>query len=285
LSTREKRLWVEWAQQAYQLSQRRACLVSGFSRRTIRYRSCCRGQEALRRRIKEIAAVRISYGYRRLHVLLRREGWPINHKRVYRLYSDEGLGLKRKRAKRRRAAVVRRQPDQVTRPNERWAMDFMHDQFADGRKFRVLTVIDVFTRECLAVEARPCFRGHDVASVLGKLTARHGKPRSIQCDQGTEFTSLAVDHWAYWNKVGLDFSRRGRPGDNARNEAFNSVVRRECLTHHYFFSLEEARMVLDSWKEDYNNERPHGSLGQIPPVEYRLAWTKSRGSARLPEMT
>ena len=267
------------------MSERRACMATGVSRGTVRYKLRRPRQEALRRRIKEIAAVRVSYGYRRLHVLLRREGWPINHKRVYRLYSEEGLGLKRKRVKRRRAAVVRRQPEKASRPNERWAMDFMHDEFADGRKFRVLTVIDVFTRECLALEARRSFRGHDVAAVLSELIASHGKPQVIQSDQGTEFTSLAMDHWGYWNKVGLDFSRRGRPGDNARNEAFNSVVRRECLTHHYFFGLKDATQVLDFWKEDYNNERPHGSLGQIPPIEYRSAWTESRGSARLPEMT
>ena len=123
-----------------------------------------------------------------------------------------------------------------------------------------------------------------MAAVLSDLVSIRGKPRSIQCDQGTEFTSLAMDHWGYWNKVGLDFSRRGRPGDNARNEAFNSLVRRECLTHHYFLGLEEASEVLELWKEDYNNERPHGSLGQIPPTEYRSAWTESQGFARLSEM-
>jgi putative transposase len=235
-------------------------------------------------RIKEIAAVRVSYGYRRLHVLLRREGWPINHKRVYRLYTEEGLGLKRKRPKRRRAAVSRRNQTVATCPNERWAMDFMHDDLADGRKIRVLTVIDVFTRECLALQVGRRFRGQDVAAVLSDLVARIGKPRTIQCDQGTEFTSLAMDHWGYWNKVGLDFSRRGKPGDNARNEAFNSVVRRECLTHHYFFGLEDASLILKSWKEDYNNERPHGSLGQIPPAHYRAEWSKNHGPGRQQKM-
>ena len=176
---------------------------------------------------------------------------------------------------------------QKGKPIPTWetVMDFMHDELADGGKFRVLTVIDVFTRECLALHVGRSLRGADVATVLDGLVAHRGKPRSIQCDQGTEFTSLAMDHWGYWNKVGLDFSRRGQPGDNARNEAFNSLVRRECLTHHYFLGLEEASEVLESWKEDYNNERPHGSLGQIPPTEYRSAWTESEGLARLPEMT
>ncbi len=148
-------------------------------------------------------------------------------------------------------------------------MDFMHDTMADGRKMRVLTTIDVFTRECLALDVRQRFRGVDVAEVLSGLVARHGKPRTIQCDQGTEFTSMAMDHWAYWNKIGLDFSRPGTPGDNARNEAFNGTVRRECLTLHYFLNLRDAESMLSAWQLDYNNERPHGSLGQIPPAEFR----------------
>ncbi len=153
-------------------------------------------------------------------------------------------------------------------------MDFMHDTLADGSRMRILTVIDVHTRECLALEARWCFRGSVVALVLSDLVARHGPPQTIQCDPGTEFTSMAMDHWAYWNKVGLDFSRPGRPGDNARNEAFNGLVRRECLTLHYFLSLHEARSRLSSWQMEYNNERPHGSSGQIPPAEYRAGLTK-----------
>jgi putative transposase len=249
--------------------------VSGFARSSIVYRSRRPPQEALRRRIRELAAVRISYGYRRLHVLLRREGWPINAKRVYRLYLDEGLGLKRKKPKRRRSAVAREGKPTVTMPNERWAMDFMHDTLFDGRSIRVLTVIDMFTRECLALEVRRGFRGEHVAAVLSELVARHGKPRTIQCDQGTEFTSITLDHWAYWNKVGLSFSRPGRPGDNARNEAFNGVVRRECLSHHYFLDLNEAAGVLHSWKEEYNKVRPHGSLGQSTPACYEAGWSKT----------
>jgi putative transposase len=256
-------------------------VVSGFSRSSIVYKSRRPPQEALRRRIRELAAVRISYGYRRLHVVLRREGWPINAKRVYRLYLEEGLGLKRKKPKRRRAAVAREEKKSVTSPNERWAMDFMHDTLFDGRTMRVLTVIDVFTRECLALEVRRSYRGEHVAEVLSDLVVRHGKPRTIQCDQGTEFTSMALDHWAYWNKVGLSFSRPGRPGDNARNEAFNGLVRRECLTHHYFLDLNEAAGVLDSWKEEYNKVRPHGSLGQLAPAIYGADWSKKNDPERL----
>jgi len=248
------------------------------------YKSHRTPQDALTRRLKELAAVRVSYGYRRLHVLLRREGWPVNAKRVCRLYSEEGLGLKRKKPKRRRrAAVARATRSRAARPNQRWAMDFMHDEFLDGRKMRVLTVIDVFTRECLALEARKTFRGTDVVTILSDLVERHGKPETIQCDQGTEFTSMAMDHWAYWNKVGLDFSRPGTPGDNARNEAFNGTVRRECLSQHYFLNLEEASGVLDSWKEEYNNDRPHGSLGHITPAYFRAGVTKKNDPARAEE--
>jgi putative transposase len=223
----------------------------------------------------------MSYGYRRLHVLLRREGWPINHKRVYRLYLEEGLGLKRKKPRRRRAVVARKEKQEVRRPNERWAMDFMHDALFDGRTFRVLTVIDMFTRECLALEVRRSFKGEDVASVLSGIIARRGKPKTIQSDQGTEFTSMAMDHWAYWNKIGLSFSRPGKPGDNARCEAFNSLVRRECLTLHYFLGIRDAGAVLRSWKEDYNKDRPHGSLAQLAPARYRAGWIEGNDPERL----
>jgi putative transposase len=232
-------------------------------------------------RLKELAAVRISYGYRRLHILLRREGWPINHKRVYRLYSEEGLALRRKRPKRRRSAMVRRASQVARSPNERWAMDFMHDTLAHGEKMRVLTVIDVFTRECLALEAKKCFRGEDVANILADLTKERGRPRMIQCDQGTEFTSLAMDHWAYWNKVRIDFSRPGKPGDNARNEAFNGTVRRECLTQHYFLNIQEAQRILDGWRFEYNNDRPHSSLNQESPVQFRVGWSTMEDPSEL----
>jgi putative transposase len=223
-----------------------------------------------------MAETRVSYGYRRLHVLLRREGWTINHKRIYRLYREEGLALKRKRPKRRRSATARQGQPEVRSPNQRWAMDFMHDRLADGRLLRVLTVIDVFTREALAVEARPSFRGHDVADVLSRLRPGRGLPEVIQCDQGTEFTSMAMDHWAYWNQVRLDFSRPGTPGDNAINEAFNGSVRRECLSQHYFLSITDARKTLENWRIDYNNERPHSSLDQVPPARFRADWMSTR---------
>lgn len=244
------------------------------------YRSRRAPQDALRRRLRELAAVRTSYGYRRLHVLLRREGWPIKRKRVYRLYVEEDLGLRRKKPKRRRAAVARASRRKAAQPNQRWAMDFLHDELLNGRRMRVLTIIDMFTRECLALEARRRFTGTDVAVILSGLIERRGTPETIQCDQGSEFTSMAMDHWAYWNKVALDFSRPGTPGDNARNEAFNGTVRRECLSQHYFLNITEAAAVLSSWGNEYNNERPHGSLGQIPPAWFMAGWNTKDDPAR-----
>jgi len=237
------------------------------------YRSRRAEQEPLRRRLRELAAVRVGAGYQLLHTLLKMEGWPVNHKRIYRLYREEGLGLKRRKKRRRRSAAERVGVSVATRPNQRWAMDFMHDTLYDGRKLRVLTVIDTFTRECLALEARRSFSGASVAEVLDGLVSLYGKPEAVQCDQGTEFTSVAMDLWAFANQISLLFSRPGTPGDNARNEAFNGLVRRECLTHHYFLDMSEAAAVLHSWKEDYNNQRPHGSLGKLTPAQYRARWS------------
>jgi putative transposase len=162
-------------------------------------------------------------------------------------------------------------------------MDFMHDTLAQGERIRVLTVIDVFTREALAVEARKSFRGGNVVEVLSRLASERGMPEVIQCDQGTEFTSVAMDLWAYWNLVRMDFSRPGRPGDNAVNEAFNGTVRRECLSQHYFLNLKEANRTLENWRHEYNNDRPHSSLEQIPPARFREEWikNKTRSTAKL----
>jgi putative transposase len=239
------------------------------ARSTMGYKARRPTQEPLRKRLRELAAARVSYGYLRLHVLLRREGWKVNHKRVYRLYREEALALQRRKPKRRRSAMPRSPRSSPTVPNERWAMDFMQDVFADGGKMRVFTLVDVHTRECLALEVGRRFRGTDVAAMLSAVVAARGAPRVIQCDQGTEFTSIALDQWAYWNKVQLDFSRRGTPGDNAVCEAFNGSVRRECLSQAYFLSYVDARQALEKWKDEYNNVRPHGSLQDLSPAQFR----------------
>jgi putative transposase len=160
-------------------------------------------------------------------------------------------------------------------------MDFMHDALATGEKIRVLTVVDVLTRECLALEARRSFRGPDVVEVLSRLGGYRGFPEVIQCDQGTEFTSMAMDHWAWRHKVQIDFSRPGKPGDNAINETFNGSVRRECLSQYYFLNLGEARRVLQGWQEEYNNDRPHSSLDQIPPAQFRDGWKPIEAPSKL----
>ena len=241
-----------WAREAYRIPERRACRIIGISRSTVRYRSVRRPYTPLRNRLKELAAVRVSAGYRPLHTLLQREGWRVNHKLVERLYREEGLTLRRKRKPRRRKSAVKRQvPEMPGRRNERWAMDFMHDTLAEGRTLRVLTVLDVYSRECVALVAGRGFKGEDVGRILSEAgKERGGLPEMISVDNGTEFTSRALDHWAYWNKVQLNFSRPGKPGDNPHIEAFNSVVRRECLSQHWFIDLEDAQNELDRWRLD-----------------------------------
>lgn len=265
----ERRAVTRWMHEAYRVSLRKACRASGTAMSSMQYRPIRPDQSPLRQRIKEIAMTRVSYGYRRVHVLLRREGWRMNAKRTYRLYREEGLCLRLKRPKRRRSAVRRQETMAATRTNQLWAMDFMSDALADGRKLRVLTVLDTFTRECVALEVGGTFGGSDVARVLTRAGVQRGLPSAIHVDNGTEFTSKVFDQWAYSNKVKLDFSRPGKPTDNAFIESFNAQVRRECLSQHYFSSLIDARVVLDGWRDEYNNRRPHGSLGQRTPAEYR----------------
>jgi putative transposase len=268
--TSQRRQFVTWIREAYQLSQRRACRIVRLSESSFRYRSVRPDQRPLRLRLRDLAAVRLAAGYRQLHVFLRREGWHVNHKRVYRLYREEGLSLKRQRRRRHRSATLRAERPVVTAPDQQWAMDFMHDTLAGGASIRVLTVIDLHTRECVALQAARTFGGTDVADTLEAARRdRGGLPKQIRVDNGTEFTSKALDHWAYWNGVQLDFSRPGKPVDNAFIEAFNASLRRECLSQHWFFSLEEAQRTLDCWKEDYNNNRPHSSLRQLPPAQFR----------------
>src|SRR5262249_3981917 len=204
----------------------------------------------------------------RITVLLRREGWHVNAKRTYRLYKEDGLDLRRKRPPRRRSAVARQPRVPVTRPNERWSMDFMSDALANGQKLRVLTVVDQYTRECVALEVGGHFRGQDVAAILTRVAFTRGLPATINVDNGTEFTSRAFDHWAYTNHVQLDFSRPGKPTDNATIESFNARVRRECLSQHYFSTLAEAQTVLRAYQDDFNKQRPHSSLGQKTPPEF-----------------
>ena len=218
-------------------------------------------------RLRELAHVRVSYGYRRLHVLLAREGWSVNHKRVYRLYRQESLGIRRKRPRRRVACVQREVRPTATARNECWSMDFISDQLFDNRRVRVLVIVENYTRECLALDADSKIRGIDVVTTLERITREQGFPKRIKVDNGPEFISKDFDRWAYWNHVELDFSRPGKPSDNALVEAFNSRFRQECLNQHWFLSLEDAQAKISAWQNEYNNERPHSALGYRSPSE------------------
>ena len=255
-------------------------------RMTLRYRHRRDPQEALRMRLRDLAASRVRYGYRRLTVLLKREGWKVNAKRIYRLYTEEGLIVRTKRRK-QRAQRQRIAQGSAVRPNQKWSMDFVAQRLVDGRWVRVLTVIDQFTRECLALFADVSLSGEKVAAALDKIVADRGAPQSITVDNGTEFASKAVDLWAYQSAVHLDFIRPGRPVENGYIESFNGKLRDECLNVEVFFSLADARHKLAIWFEDYNHRRPHSSLADRTPAEFArlLSDGKDGGTAALENAT
>jgi len=256
---------VDYTRSTWRVSIRRACRALPVERST--YRSRRAGQAQLIERIREIAATRVRYGYRRIHVLLRRQGWQVNAKRVYRLYREIGLQLRNKAPKRRVKAKLREDRRPATRSNETWAMDFVHDQLATGTKLRVLTIVDTFSRFSPAIEPRFNFRGADVVEVLERVGREVGFPAAIRVDQGSEFVSRDLDLWAYQRGVTLDFSRPGKPTDNAFIESFNGKLRAECLNTHWFMSLDDARRKCEAWRRDYNEERPHSAIGNKTPIE------------------
>jgi putative transposase len=248
------------------VSIRRACRTFELDTSTYHYRSHRPDQAVIKARMREICATRVRYGYRRVHVLLQREGWQVNHKRTYKLYRELGLQLRNKTPRRRVKAKLREDRQPAVRPNDVWAMDFIHDQLATGRKIRVLTVVDTFSRFSPALDARLSYRGEDVVQTLERTCARIGYPKTIRVDQGSEFISRDLDLWAYAKGVTLDFSRPGKPTDNAFAEAFNSRVRAECMNAHWFLTLADAREKLEAWRNYYNEERPHGAIGNKPPI-------------------
>jgi putative transposase len=258
---------VSWVEQTYQLSERRSCQAVGAARSAVRYVRVRPKHQALRQRMKELAAVRVRAGYRQLAVLLEREGWNVNHELVYRLYREEGLSLRRQKRRRHRTAVQREPRRSATAPNEVWAMDFVHDALSDGRAFRVFAAVDEFTRECLLLQAAPGFGGEAVSRLLQQtIHHRQESPRRLRVDNGPEFTSKAMDRWAYSQGIELDFSRPGKPTDNAFIESFNATFRRECLSQHWFASLDEVRQRLEDWRTDYNETRPHSAWGGLAPA-------------------
>ena len=239
-----------------------------IARSSQRYEAIREDDPVLRSRIREIAATRVRYGYRRIHTLLRREGWHVNHKRVHRVYCEEGLNLRRKRPRRHVSAARRTGRPEATAVNECWSMDFVCDSLFNGRRFRALTIVDNYSRECLAIEVGQSLKGGDVVEVMDRLVTARGLPERIQCDNGSEFISKVMDKWAYENGVIIDFSRPGKPMDNALVESFNGSFRDECLNVNWFLSMEDACEKIERWRVEYNEFRPHSSLGDLTPSEF-----------------
>jgi putative transposase len=245
----------------------RACGLVGISRSLYRYRSRRSGDSELSSRIGDLAAEKRRYGYRRIHVLLRREGRPVNHKRTYRLYREAGLAVRRR--KRKRVGPFERKPlAKPTEINVSWSMDFVSDGLVDGRKLRCLTIVDDCSRESPAIEVDTSINGRRVVAVLDRLADTRGLPDSITVDHGPEFEGQVLDAWAYQNGVVLNFIRPGKPVENAYIESFNGRFRDECLNEHWFLTLAHARDVIERWRVEYNTQRPHSSLGDLTPVEY-----------------
>jgi len=212
-------------------------------------------------RMKEIAAVRVRYGFWRIYILLRREGFMDNHKRMYRVYKEEGLNLRSKRPRRNKAAAHRMERPDISNINQCWSMDFVSDQLFDGRRFRALTIVDNFSRKCISIYPQQSIKGSDVVQVMENILINQEIiPDRIQVDNGSEFISKALDKWAYENNVILDFSRPGKPTDNPFIESFNGSFRDECLNTNWFLSLEDAKEKIEQWREEYNKFRPHSSL-------------------------
>jgi len=254
--------------QAVAVSERRACGLVGLARTTFR-RQVVEEPETLQlqARIVDLAHARRRFGYRRIHDLLRREGVRANHKRVYRLYREAALSVRKRR--RRKHVMVDRQALYVPHsPNEVWSIDFVMDTLANGRRIKCLTVVDDFTRECLDIAVDYGISGGYVTAVLERIGQFRGLPRAVRTDQGPEFTSRALDRWAYGQGVDLKLIAAGKPTQNAYIESFNGKFRDECLNDHYFTTLAHARALIGAWRRDYNETRPHSSLGRIPPAEF-----------------
>lgn len=263
----QKRTLVREYEEKYTLSTRRLCRLFRVVRSTFYYQSKAKDQRPLAMKLRNLAEARPRYGYRRLHILLRREGWKVNHKRVLRLYRQEGLYV-RVRKKRKRARPLRLVPAEARGRNECWSMDFVSDQLSMGPRIRVLTVVDNFTRESVAMEVDRSLPSRAVTAVLDRAIEGRGKPTMIRVDNGTEFTSRHFDAWAYERKISIDTITPGRPMENGIIESFNGKLREECLDANWFASLEEAKERVEEWRRDYNESRPHSSLGNLAPAEY-----------------
>jgi putative transposase len=251
----------------HEVSQRRACNVIGTDRASVRYRSRRPDDRALRERLRTLASERRRFGYRRLHILLRREGTRVNHKKLRRLYAEERLQVRRRGGRKR--ALGTRAPMALPRgPNQRWSLDFAADAFTDSRRFRILAVVDDFTRECLCLVADTSLSGARVARELDAIVARRGRPLMCVSDNGTELTSMAILRWAQEHEIEWHYIAPGKPQQNAFAESFIGRLRDECLNESLFESLAGARQTLERWRIDYNTVRPHSALGNVPPAAY-----------------
>lgn len=253
--------------QVFEVSQRRACDVIGADRTSIRYRSLRPDDAGLRQRLRELAAVRRRFGYRRLLILLRRDGMLVNHKKLRRLYAEERLQVRR-RGGRKRALGTRASLRLPLGANQRWSLDFVSDTLTDSRRFRMLAIVDDFTRECLALVADTSISGVRVGRELDAVIAKRGRPQTIVSDNGTELTSMAILRWSQAAAIDWHYIAPGKPQQNAFVESFNGRLRDELLNETLFTSLDHAREALIAWKLDYNTVRPHSALGNVPPADY-----------------
>lgn len=258
-----------------ELSQRRACGLIEVHRATCRYQRRRSEDRRLRERLRALAEERRRFGYRRLRILLVREGWQVNHKRVYRLYVEEKLSLRRRRGRKR--STVRQPLPEPVAANQVWSVDFMTDALSSGRRFRILNIVDDYTRECLAIEVDTSLGGVRVVRVLEELKQRRGLPQQIRSDNGPEFVSRAVDQWAYDQGLQWHTIQPGRPMENGYVESFNGRFRDECLNENWFCDLADAREKIAHWKQDYNQARPHSALGYRTPEEFAKAAATSCG--------
>ena len=258
---------MDWAIKEEGLSQRRACDLAGIDPRVYRYRSRRPDDVVIRRRLRELASERRRFGYRRLHILLKREGFKLNWKKLYRLYKEERLTV-RKRGGRKRALGTRAPMTIPQGANQRWSLDFVSDALLDSRRFRVLCVIDDFTRECLATVADNSISGIRVARELDRICEARGRPCMIVSDNGTELTSNAILKWQQERAVEWHYIAPGKPMQNGFVESFNGRLRDECLNEHLFASYAHARQIINAWRTDYNNQRPHSSLNGLTPMEF-----------------
>jgi putative transposase len=247
-------------------SERQACKLLGMDRSSYRYEPKPDQNGKLREELIELAKQKPRYGYRFLHVLLKRRGWKVNHKRLYRLYRQENLAVRRLKRKRLQRASV--PMAQLERANQEWALDFVMDGLATGRALRVLTIVDGYTRECLAMEVDSCLSSRRVTRVLEWIIGQRGAPETLRCDNGPEFTSRHFLVWCEEWKIRLVHIQPGRPMQNGRVESFNGKLRNECLNANWFLSIGQAKQKIENWREEYNRERPHSSLGYLTPAEF-----------------